>query len=294
MKGLPLDLKTIAIFRKKTTTRADEVALDLSKWARERGISVLDEAGLAKFVEDGEKNGGRVDLLVVLGGDGTLLAAARALQGREVPLLGVNLGQLGFLTEVALEELYAALEFIRKGETSLEVRSTLQVEVSRNSEIIGEYQVLNDAVLNKGALARISDLNVRVDGLDLGEYKGDGLIIATPTGSTAYSLSAGGPIVCPEIPAIVISPICPHTLNHRPIIVPDASTIEVCLVSKNGDVYLTLDGQEGIELSEQDLVTVRKSSHKILLIRSLERDFFQVLRAKLMWGDRYCAGRNNS
>lgn len=290
-----MNLKTIALFRKKTSSLADEVAADLRKWSETRGISVLNEGELRSFVESPEaadKDSG-IDLIAVLGGDGTLLAAARALQGKEIPILGVNLGQLGFLTEVALQELYPALELIQRGETSIETRSTLGVEVSREGKTVGEYQVLNDVVFNKGALARISDLNVRVDGLDLGEYKGDGLIIATPTGSTAYSLSAGGPIVCPEIPSFVISPICPHTLNHRPIIIPDSSTVEVRLVFKNGEVFLTLDGQEGMELDERDLVTVRKSPHKILLVRSSERNFFQVLRAKLMWGDRYGAGRND-
>jgi NAD+ kinase len=280
-----LSLQTIAIFRKKTTPLAQEVAQGLRTWAAEKGIGVLDEAALAARV--GEARGEGVDLLVVLGGDGTLLSAVRSLEGCAVPVLGVNLGFLGFLTEITLDELYPMLDRVLEGKTSVEWRTSLEATVARDGKILGPYQVLNDVVLNKGALARISELEVRVDGRYLAYYKADGLILATPTGSTAYSLSAGGPIVSPHLPAIVLAPICPHTLTHRPILLEDTVTVEARLVFKNGDVFLTLDGQEGFELREDDVVRVRKSDRRVLLVQSPNRDYFRVLRRKLMWGGRY-------
>jgi NAD+ kinase len=278
-------LKTLAVFRKRTTPQADEVATELTRWAAQRGIAVLNEAGMEQRFVDGRLQ--ELDLLVVLGGDGTLLSAVRALRGAELPVLGVNLGRLGFLTEITQQELYPTLERLLEDKTTVEPRISLRGVVERGGQKIREYLVLNDVVLNKGALARISDFEVRVDGRYLTNYQADGLIIATPTGSTAYSLSAGGPIVSPDLPAILLTPICPHTLTHRPIIVMDSSRIEVRLVSKNGDVFLTLDGQEGFELTEQDVVRVEKSDRRVLLVRSFSRDHFQVIRSKLMWGGRY-------
>jgi NAD+ kinase len=263
------------------------VAEGLRAWAAERGIVALDEAGLVARIQ--ESRGEGVDLLVVLGGDGTLLSAVRALDGCEVPILGVNLGFLGFLTEITLDELYPTLGGLLEGTTSLETRTVLEGVVERAGAVIGRYHVLNDVVLNKGALARISELEVRVDGRYLTNFKADGLIIATPTGSTAYSLSAGGPIVSPYLPAIVLTPICPHTLTHRPILLEDTATVEVRLVFKNGDVFLTLDGQEGFELREDDVLRVRKSERRVLLVRSPNRDYYRVLRRKLVWGGRYGA-----
>jgi NAD+ kinase len=279
-----VELKTLALFRKKSTPEADQVAEGVRTWASERSVRVLDDAGLDQFLSAG---GEGLDLLVVLGGDGTLLSAVRTLRGCPVPLLGVNLGSLGFLTEITLGELYPTLEMVLEGKTFLEPRATLAGTVERGEKRIGEYQVLNDLVVNKGALARISELEVRVNGRYLTTYKADGLILATPTGSTAYSLSAGGPIVSPELPAIVLSPICPHTLTHRPILLADDAEIEIQLVFKNGEVYLTLDGQEGFDLREGDVVRARKSERQVLLVRSPSRDYYQVLRTKLMWGGRY-------
>jgi NAD+ kinase len=278
-------LNTLAIYRKRATPEADEAAVGLVRWAAERGIAVLDEAELDSRFADGQFRG--VDLLVVLGGDGTILSAVRSLRGAELPVLGVNLGRLGFLTEVTLSELYPVMQRLLEGKTALETRASLSAAIERGGQQIREYVVLNDVVLNKGALARISDFEVRVDGRYLTNYQADGLIIATPTGSTAYSLSAGGAIVTPDLPAILLTPICPHTLTHRPIILRDSSQIEVRLVSKNGDVFLTLDGQEGFELTERDVVRVQKSDRRALLVRTLARDHFQVLRTKLMWGGRY-------
>ncbi|MBI5015615.1 MAG: NAD(+)/NADH kinase [Deltaproteobacteria bacterium] len=282
-----MQLRTIAVFRKKTTPRAEEASRGLAAWAEDRGIEVLSEGALRERVAGDGAAG--VDLLVVLGGDGTLLSAVRALEGCEVPVLGVNLGFLGFLTEISLDELHPTLEHILDGQTTLDPRMTLGGTVERGGTVVCRYQVLNDVVINKGTLARISELEVRVDGRYLTNYKADGLIASTPTGSTAYNLSAGGPIVSPNLPSIVLTPICPHTLTHRPILLDDAARIEVRLVSKNGEVFLTLDGQEGFELQEGDVLHVARGGRPVILVQSPHRDYFQVLRNKLMWGGRYGA-----
>ncbi|GAB4263442.1 MAG: NAD(+)/NADH kinase [Deferrisomatales bacterium] len=278
-------LRTIAVYRKKTTPLADQIAEGLRSWAQLRHIEVVDEEGLRRRLA--EQGCDAVDLLVVLGGDGTLLWAVRALGGCEVPVLGVNLGHLGFLTEISLDELYPTLERVLEGRTALEPRAMLRGCVCREGQTLQRFEVLNDVVLNKAALARISDLEVRVDGRFLTQYRSDGLIVSTPTGSTAYSLSAGGPILSPGLPAVILTPICPHTLTQRPILLPDSAVVEIRLLSKNGEVYLTLDGQEGLELEQGDRVRVEKSDHRVLLVRSLSRDYFQVLRTKLGWGGQY-------
>jgi len=275
----------IAVVRKKTTPQADAIAEGIRQWAEAREVSVLDEAGLSAAVAGNRCRD--VALVVVLGGDGTLLAAVRALNGCEVPILGVNLGHLGFLTEIALDELYPTLEQFVAGRTALETRTMLRCSMTRAAGGSSDFHALNDVVLNKGAVARISDFEVRVDGQYLTTYRGDGLILSTPTGSTGYSLSAGGPIVCPDLPAILLSPICPHTLTHRPLVLGDASRVEVRLLSKNGEVFLSLDGQAGFELEQGDAVHVEKSARSVVLVRSLSRDYFQVLRTKLMWGGHY-------
>jgi len=272
-----LPLRVLSVFRKRSSPEADGAAEDLCRWARARGIRVLEDGRFGQTPD-------RADLVVVLGGDGTLLAAVRALGGREIPILGVNIGFLGFLTEIPVAELFSTLERIREEGWTVDPRTTLEGEVVRQGRVIQRFRVLNDVVFNKGALARISDLEVRVDGAYLTNYRGDGLIAATPTGSTAYSLSAGGPIVQPQVPALVLSPICPHTLTQRPILLPDTCRVEVRLASKNGEVFLTLDGQEGMELDEGDRVTVGRGTSRVLLVRSAERDYYRVVRTKLMWG----------
>jgi len=284
-------LQTIALYRKKTTPTAERVALEVRTWAEGRGLRVLDETNVAAHLRAGDCEG--LDLLVVLGGDGTLLSAVRALDGCEVPVLGVNLGRLGFLTEVALAELHPVLERALAGELQVSPRTMLACSVERSGHTVGTYYVLNDVVLNKGALARISDFSVRVDGRRVSTYRSDGFIVATPTGSTAYSLSAGGPIVSPDLAAFVLTPICPHTLTHRPILVPDSAVVDLCLEFKNGEVYLTLDGQQGLELAEGDVVRVARAERRVLLVRPPERDFFHVLRTKLHWGGR-CGGEGGA
>jgi len=229
---------------------------------------------------------GDAEMLIVLGGDGTLLSVARTIGTREVPILGVNLGGLGFLTEVALEEMYPALERILQGDYRIDRRMMLKARIYRDEQCIAEQSVFNDVVFNKSALARISALEVNVDGTYLTTFQSDGLIVSTPTGSTAYSLSAGGPIIYPSLHSILLTPICPHTLTNRPIILPVDSTIQVRLRSKHRDVFLTLDGQIGLAFQENDVATVERSEHTVPMIQSPFKCYFEVLRTKLKWGER--------
>jgi NAD+ kinase len=233
----------------------------------------------------------RVDLAVVLGGDGTLLSAARAIGARDIPVLAVNLGSLGFLTSVTLEELYAALEQVLAGRYSVNARRKLRVEVRRQTglgepETVACYHALNDAVLNKAAIARILDFDAFLDGEFVSTFKADGLIMATPTGSTAYSLAAGGPIVLPAVDAVLITPIASHTLTNRPLVVPGDSTIEVVVKSEEETVFLTVDGQVGLSIQHNDRVVCRLSPEIVRLVRAPGKSYFEVLRSKLKWGQR--------
>jgi NAD+ kinase len=225
-------------------------------------------------------------MIIVLGGDGTLLSVARLVRDYEVPILGVNLGGLGFLTEITLEELYRVLERVVQGDFTTDERVVLNASVIRRGERMAEFIVLNDAVINKGALARIIDLETTINGEYLTTFKSDGLILSTPTGSTAYNLSAGGPIVYPSLHCIIITPICPHTLTNRPIVIPDDVEIRATLKTKQQEVILTLDGQLGFTLEFEDVVEVKKAEGHILLIKSPYRHYFEVLREKLKWGGR--------
>ena len=283
-------IKNIGIIAKTSSPHAQGVMERLVPWLRDRGLSVAvqEEYGnlaggtvreLPKEIIPGES-----DMLLVLGGDGTLLSVARLVEGHDLPVLGVNLGSLGFLTELALEELYPALRNVLEGDYRVEERVRLDVQLNRQGEVVGEYRVLNDVVINKGALARIFDLEAFVDGERLTTYKADGLIVSTPTGSTAYSMAAGGPIVEPTLNVILISPICPHTLTNRPLVVPGSSLIELCLLSDSGKVFLTLDGQEGTQLFPGDKVQIKESGNRASLIRTGSKSFFEVLSTKLLWG----------
>lgn len=227
-----------------------------------------------------------VEMVIVLGGDGTLLSVARLVGKYRVPILGVNLGGLGFLTEITLKELDKVIEKVIEGDFIVDERVALQASVLRRGEKMAEFTVLNDAVINKGALARIIDLETSIDGEYLTTFKSDGLILSTPTGSTAYNLSAGGPIIYPSLHCIIITPICPHTLTNRPIVVPDEVTIKVILKTTQEEVLLTLDGQQGFMLEYGDVVEVKKSETGILLIKSPYRHYFELLREKLKWGER--------
>ena len=276
--------------------RRDDIALvvpPLVNWLQAHGAEVAcdTETGdcigpLAAQTRKREDLPGCTDLLIVLGGDGTLLSAARLAADRKVPILAVNLGGLGFLTTVAQDEIYLILDEIFAGKHRVSERVMLEAEILRGGTVIRRQIALNDAVLNKAALARIMDLELRVDGEYVTTYKADGLIISTPTGSTAYSLAAGGPIVYPTVEAFVITPICPHTLTNRPIVIPNSVTIEIDFKAEEHLVFLTLDGQVGIELSRGDHIRVRKAAEKLLLVRPAKKTYYQILRNKLKWGER--------
>ena len=221
---------------------------------------------------------------MVLGGDGTLIHAARLLRGSDVPILGVNLGRLGFLTEITEAELFEALDRVIAGPLEVHSRMKLAVRLVRGGKVIVEDEVLNDVVLSKGALARIADHTLSVDGEQVTTYKADGVIVSTPTGSTAYSLSAGGPIVHPELDCILVSPICSHALTQRPIVVAPQRMIGISLTSEVADVYLTIDGQVGHPLEQGDQIEIRRSPHRVHLVHNPSLTWFDVLRRKLHWG----------
>lgn len=264
----------------------------LVEWLRDRKLRVLldkSASGSCNSLEPAATDAALVsqsDLVIVLGGDGTLLAAARRLQDREVPILPVNIGSLGFMTSVTLDELYPLLELTLAGQHRVSERMTLQAKVIRNGSIRHDQRALNDAVVNQAALARLMEFHVHVDGNHVGRYRADGLIIATPTGSTAYSLAAGGPIVHPDINAFVITPICPHTLTNRPLVVADTSRIEITFAQEGERVHVTLDGQVGMELEENDRVVITKSPNRVLLVQSPKMSYFKILQSKLRWGER--------
>ena len=284
-------MKKVAIFAKVHDPRCQDVAIELIQWLEGKGLIPLVEAHLSRHLSCPERaESGAIpdlaDLVVVLGGDGTLISVARLVGDREVPILGVNLGSLGFLTEITLDELYPALESCLSGDYRVSERMMLRAAVERDGREIQSHQVLNDVVINKGALARIVDLETTVNGNWLTTFKSDGLIISTPTGSTGYSLAAGGPIIHPTLDCLVITPICPHTLTNRPLVVDADASITVTLKSDKEDVFLTLDGQVGMELKAGDIIRVRRAEHRTRLVTSRSKDYFEVLRTKLKWGER--------
>jgi len=252
-------------------------------WDTETGGCIGSQAGETQRRED---LAGCSDLLIVLGGDGTLLSAARLAAAHKVPILAVNLGGLGFLTTVSLDELYPILEEIFSNQYRVSERVMLLAEIIRDGNAVLRQVALNDAVLNKAALARIMDLELRVDGEYVTTYKADGLILSTPTGSTAYSLAAGGPIVYPAVEAFVITPICPHTLTNRPLVIPDSARTEIEFQSADDAVFLTFDGQIGIPLERKDRIQISKAPEKLHLVRPSQKTYFEVLRNKLKWGER--------
>jgi NAD+ kinase len=281
-------IRRVGVVAKLSSREAIRTAHELADWLERREVEVsLDESiTRARGGKAGAAFDPRIpyDLVVVLGGDGTLLAVARTL-GDGVPILGVNLGNLGFLTEIGRVELYPSLVEILAGRYELEVRSQLDVEIERAEGARSRYRILNDAVIAKSALARIIQLTLRVDGRLVTSYRSDGLIVSTPTGSTAYNLSAGGPIVHPILPVAVLTPICPHTFSFRPIVVPDDSRIEVTLETQREEVYLTLDGQEGTSLGYRDTVVLSRSAVSAHLVKVSGRTFYHSLRGKLHWGE---------
>ena len=283
-------IRTVGIVSKPGVAAAGDIVPKLVTWLHNRGIAVrLDEqtalyTGVAGLPREQVPEG--CDMVVVLGGDGTLLSAARAIGKREIPLFAVNLGGLGFLTAITVDELYPELQRAFSGEHRIAKRKLLNVEVVRGGEVVAAYEALNDAVLSKSSIARMIDLEAYVDDQFVCAYKADGLILATPTGSTAYSLSAGGPIIFPAVPAICLTPICPHMLTNRPVLVPETSVIRVISRAPDESVFLTIDGQVGNPIREGDTVVCRSSDYALHLVRPPRMMFFDVLRQKLKWGER--------
>jgi NAD+ kinase len=284
-------IRTAGLITKPNSRAAEEIVPKLIEWLGRRGIAVridsetaLYAGGVAGLRREEVPEG--CDLVIVLGGDGTLLAAARAIGRREIPLFPVNAGGLGFLTAIKVDELYPELERALRGEHRVAKRKLMIAEVERDGEVIARYDALNDAVLAKTDLARMIDLDAYIDSQFMCRYKADGLIISTPTGSTAYSLSAGGPIIFPSVPALCLTPICPHMLTNRPVLVPETSVIRVTSRAPDESAYLTIDGQIGWPVREHDTVVCRSSDHALLLIRPPKSMFFDVLREKLKWGER--------
>jgi NAD+ kinase len=284
-------IKKIGIIAKTQHMMTGESIQGLNRWLKEKGIEVYMDSETAQILS--EKSPYKradipslTELIIVLGGDGTLLSAARLIEDSDVPILGVNLGSLGFLTEIAIDELYPLLENIIRGDFTTERRIMLDAIIYREGKMAAHYCALNDIVINRGALARIVDLEIKINGLYVTTCRSDGLIIATPTGSTAYSLAAGGAIVYHTLTALILSPICPHTLTNRPIVIPDDVKIEINLVTPHEDVLATLDGQVGYSLNYRDIIEIKKAKNTIRLVQSPGKNYYEVLRKKLKWGER--------
>ncbi len=284
-KAQDFKIQRVGVVTRADSQDAIRTAAELADWLHRRKIEVaLDETSLkALSLPDvtAFDTGAKYDLVVVLGGDGTLLSVARSVP---VPILGVNLGRLGFLTELARSELYPSLVKILAGEFRVEERSLFDVVLRRKRGTAANFRAFNDAVIGKNALAKIIELDVKVGGGLVGRYRADGLIISTPNGATAYNLSAGGPILFPALPVAVLTPLCPHTLSLRPIVVPDSEAIEITLQTPREEVFLTVDGQEGSSMSYRDTVSIQRSKTTAKLIRVADRTFYDSLREKLKWG----------
>jgi NAD+ kinase len=285
-------MKSVAIVSKPLKPELSEIIPELIQWLNEHGYKLLMDRESAAYIPtpanvlDRQEIGPyKPNFVIVLGGDGTLLSAARSVAPYEVPVLGVNLGSLGFLTEVPLSELYPTLRAVDADDCIIESRSMIQACLYRDGEHLCEHHALNDAIISKTTIARLSSFDIYIDKAYVTNYKGDGLIIATPTGSTAYSLSGGGPILTPELEGMVITPICPHSLSHRPLVVRDTVEIEILVESATGEAFLSIDGQVGVAVAEGDRLICRKAPHKTHLLR-LRKSFFEVLRTKLKWGQR--------
>ena len=284
-------MKCAGIIAKHTDPRAGAIVSELTNWLVAHGKGVVLDRETSSLVPGAESvNRGKLpekcDFLIVIGGDGTLLSAARVVGTTGKPILGVNLGSLGFMTAITLEELYPVLERIFTFDFEYDERMMLVAHVHRMGERVANYTVLNDVVINKGALAKIIDIETTIGETYLSSFKADGLIISTPTGSTGYTLAAQGPILYPTLHAIVITPICPHTLTNRPIVIPDTMEVRAKLLSQETDVFLTLDGQVGFGIRRGDVIEVKKADAPIRFFRSPFRDYFTVLRTKLKWGER--------
>jgi NAD+ kinase len=286
-------MRRIGVVARRDRAEALDVVRGLVQWLTAHGREVVldgETAGALRLpgvtISERGELPAKVDLIVVLGGDGTLLSVARLVDGLDVPILGVNLGGLGFLTATTLEAMFPTLEVVLRGEYTAEERMLLVAGLTRGGAPLGEQLALNDVVVAKGALGRLIDLEVRADGQPMTAYRADGLIIATPTGSTAYNLSAGGPILFPTMDAVVLTPICSHTLTNRPIVLPASVRLELTLLTETPDVVLAVDGQPGPPVVAGDVVQIRRAAARIRLIRDPRKSYFEVLRMKLKWGER--------
>ena len=286
------DMPKVAVVSKPQKPELQSILQELQQWLGSHGYtSVLDKTsacylGVEEWTEREQLPEARPDLVIVLGGDGTLLSAARAFARTDTPILSVNLGSLGFLTEVPLSELYRTLEGWCDGCCDLDVRAMLTVELEREGTASQQWDVLNDVVLSKGAIARIGEYVVELDGEMVAKFRADGIIVSTPTGSTAYNLAANGPIVMANVNATIVTPICPHLLTIRPIVVPGDSEIKLHVEGIADQTFLTIDGQEAVELKLGDQIHCRRSPHTVKLVRLGQHGLFNVLRSKLKWGQR--------
>lgn len=283
------EIKCVGIVVKPNNEDALATAHKLPGWLAERGIELVGEprqqAEVFDFeLSEVEKFKNDVDLIIVLGGDGTMISTARLTGEREVLVLGINYGSLGYLTEFRIEEMFPAIESILEGNYEIDHRMMLDVELWREDQQLATGRVLNDVVINKAVLARIIEIEVSLNDLYVNSFRADGLIIATPTGSTAYNLSAGGPIIYPSMNAVVITPICPFTLTNRPIVMPDTAEISMRLLNESDGVVITLDGQIGHQMEIGDFVKIRRSKTNFSLVQPSNRNYFDVLRNKLKWG----------
>jgi NAD+ kinase len=281
--------KSAAIVSKPGKPELASIVPELIEWFRRYQYQVVIDRETASYAVGVEVLGRDemaswpLKFVVVLGGDGTLLSAARSMAKAGIPVLGVNLGSLGFLTEVPLEELYPTLKGIEEGCCNVETRSMVHCEVLRKDSLVASYDALNDIVVGKGTISRLNHCDVYIDGAFVSVYKADSLIVSTPTGSTAYSLAAGGPILMPSVDAFVVTPVAAHSLTNRPLVVRDTSKIEIVVNTGQDEAYLSIDGQLGMPMYDGDRVTCRKSEHQVRLLR-IRGTFFDVLRAKLKWG----------
>jgi NAD+ kinase len=285
-----MKIKKISIIANVEKEKIADHVRSLQKWLKDKGVRVFLEEEIARVASlDGglkiNELAQKSQLIVVLGGDGTMLRAARLMAGHKIPILGINMGSFGYLTEVNLNEIHPALELIIQGKFETERRMMLDVSIKHGKNIANVGSVLNDVVINRGSLSRMNELDMEVNGKYLTTFKGDGLIVSTPTGSTAYSLAAGGPIVFPGKDLMIVNPICPHTLTNRPIIFSEESSLKVTLWSKDKGAMLTLDGQKAYKIVSGDVVTVKRSRHATMLVLSPYRSYGEILRSKLGWGD---------
>ncbi|HKN86495.1 MAG TPA: NAD(+)/NADH kinase [Nitrospiraceae bacterium] len=283
-------MKTIGILTKPKFPDVKPILKDLVSWLREHEKDVVLDGKTAALIGESTMHqkpqmAALADMLIVLGGDGTMLNAARLVEERGIPILGVNMGGLGFLTEVGADQLYSTLQNVFAGSYHLEERLMLRARIDRHGEHVAQATVLNDVVISKGTLARMIEIQISIEGQFVTRLRGDGLIISTPTGSTAYSLSAGGPIINPSVHALMLTPICPHTLTHRPLVIPSNVGLEVVLAGKDEGAMTTFDGQVGVAMVQGDSVTMSASGHRTRLIRFPDHTYYDVLRKKLKWGD---------